>query len=66
MSLSVDVIEDAELPADPPSERRIDVTNLEATAVQTYVDECISTDAVSLEHRGHRTFLRIESGHSTA
>ncbi|TYL36043.1 hypothetical protein CV102_24660 [Natronococcus pandeyae] len=41
--------------------RRIDVTDLHADGISEFVDANVDTDAVSLEHRGARTYLVLES-----
>lgn len=40
--------------------RRIDVSDLDAIGVDTFVRERVGTDRVSLEHRGSRTYLLVE------
>ncbi|WP_408957782.1 hypothetical protein [Natrinema sp. 74] len=39
---------------------RIDVTDLSATDIEAFVRTNVETDAVSLEHRGGRTYLLLE------
>ncbi|MBZ6493965.1 hypothetical protein [Natrinema longum] len=39
--------------------RRIDVTDLDAAGLDEFVRTNVETDAVSLEHRGGRTYLLI-------
>ncbi|MFC7213229.1 hypothetical protein ACFQMM_07860 [Saliphagus sp. GCM10025308] len=39
--------------------RRIDVTDLDAAGVEEFVRTSVDTDAVSLEHRGARTYLVV-------
>ncbi|WP_306052819.1 hypothetical protein [Natronococcus wangiae] len=41
--------------------RRIDVTDLHADGISEFVDANVDTDDVSLEHRGARTYLVLES-----
>lgn len=55
--------DDPDAPANPtrPTTRRIDVTHLDAQGVQEYVRENVATDRVSLEHRGERTYLLVET-----
>ncbi len=56
-------IDRSEQPACEPrvtSTRRIDVTDLDAKGVEEFVRHSIDTDAVSLEHRGSRTYLLID------
>ncbi|SFB87271.1 hypothetical protein SAMN05444422_102501 [Halobiforma haloterrestris] len=43
-----------------PDRRRIDVTDLRADGIEEFVAESVDTDRVSLEHRGHRTYLVLE------
>ena len=60
MSLIVEAIEDdrTEVGMDISSQRpRIDVTEMNASEVQRYVESNVATDSVSFEHRGARTFL---------
>lgn len=45
----------------PSSIRRIDVTGMEAAAVSEYVESNVDTDRVSLEHRGARTYIVLDS-----
>ncbi|MFB1066168.1 hypothetical protein [Natrinema sp. H-ect4] len=40
--------------------QRIDVTDLHAAGIDEYVRTNVETDDVSLEHRGSRTYLRLE------
>lgn len=40
--------------------RRIDITDLHAAGIDEYVRTNVETDDVSLEHRGSRTYLRLE------
>lgn len=40
--------------------RRIDVTDLHAAGIDDFVRSNVETDAVSLEHRGARTYLLLE------
>lgn len=40
--------------------RRIDVTELDVSSLETFVEENIGTHLVSLEHRGGRTYLVLE------
>ncbi|WP_254524622.1 hypothetical protein [Natrinema caseinilyticum] len=40
--------------------RRIDVTDLHAAGIDDFVRSNVETDAVSLEHRGGRTYLLLE------
>jgi hypothetical protein len=40
--------------------RRIDVTDLHAAGVEEFVRTNVETDAVSLEHRGGRTYLLLK------
>ncbi|MDF9744202.1 hypothetical protein [Natrinema salsiterrestre] len=40
--------------------RRIDVSDVHTTEIREYVRSNLETDAVSLEHRGGRTYLLIE------
>jgi len=40
--------------------QRIDVTDLHAAGIDEYVRSNVETDDVSLEHRGSRTYLRLE------
>ena len=40
--------------------RRIDVSELDAAGVETFVEENVGTHLVSLEHRGGRTYLLLE------
>ncbi|MFC3957919.1 hypothetical protein [Halovivax cerinus] len=40
--------------------RRIDVTELDVTSLETFVEENVGTHLVSLEHRGGRTYLVLE------
>ncbi|WP_049921485.1 hypothetical protein [Halopiger djelfimassiliensis] len=40
--------------------RRIDVTDLHAAGIESFVRTNVDTDAVSLEHRGARTYLVLE------
>lgn len=48
--------------ADPTGRqrRRIDVTDLRAAGLEEFVRTNVDTDAVSLEHRGGRTYLLLE------
>ncbi|WP_254765086.1 hypothetical protein [Natrinema marinum] len=39
---------------------RIDVTDLHAAGIEEFVRSNVETDAVSLEHRGGRTYLLLE------
>ena len=60
MSLIVEAIEDdrTEVGMQAASRRpRIDVTEMNATEVQRYVESNVGTDCVSFEHRGARTYL---------
>lgn len=41
--------------------QRIDVTDLRADGISEFVDANVDTDSVSLEHRGARTYLVLES-----
>lgn len=43
-----------------PDRRRIDVTDLHADGIEAFVESNVDTDAVSLEHRGGRTYLVLE------
>ncbi|ELY52243.1 hypothetical protein [Natronolimnohabitans innermongolicus] len=43
-----------------PDRRRIDVTDLHADGIESFVDSNVDTDRVSLEHRGGRTYLVLE------
>ncbi|MFC4439031.1 MULTISPECIES: hypothetical protein [Natrialbaceae] len=69
MTLIVDRMEDrserdelAETRSTVEAERqRIDVTDLHADGISEFVDANVDTDAVSLEHRGARTFLVLEN-----
>ncbi|WP_265108411.1 hypothetical protein [Halosolutus halophilus] len=45
---------------DPDRRRRIDVTDLHAAGIESFVRSNVETDRVSLEHRGERTYLVIE------
>ncbi|MGQ3410752.1 hypothetical protein ACT4ML_00615 [Natrinema sp. LN54] len=40
--------------------RRIDVSDLHAAGIDEFVRSNVDTDAVSLEHRGGRTYLLLE------
>lgn len=40
--------------------QRIDITDLHAAGIDEYVRANVETDDVSLEHRGSRTYLRLE------
>lgn len=40
--------------------RRIDVTELDVSSLETFVEENVGTHLVSLEHRGGRTYLVLE------
>ncbi|WP_222918113.1 hypothetical protein [Natrinema sp. SYSU A 869] len=40
--------------------QRIDVTDLHVAGIGEYVRSNVETDAVSLEHRGGRTYLLLE------
>ncbi|WP_226480032.1 hypothetical protein [Natrinema amylolyticum] len=40
--------------------RRIDVSDLHAAGIGEFVRSNVETDAVSLEHRGGRTYLLLE------
>ncbi|AFZ73365.1 hypothetical protein [Natronobacterium gregoryi] len=68
MELIVDAEEDdtaAELSTDcdgfeSAGRRRIDVTELRADCIEEFVAASNSTERVSLEHRGTRTFLVLE------
>ncbi|ELZ08671.1 hypothetical protein C479_12638 [Halovivax asiaticus JCM 14624] len=40
--------------------RRVDVTELDVTSLETFVEENVGTHLVSLEHRGGRTYLVLE------
>ncbi|GAB3022561.1 hypothetical protein [Natronobiforma cellulositropha] len=40
--------------------RRIDVTDVHAAGVAAYARECVGSTAVSLEHRGARTYLVVD------
>lgn len=40
--------------------RRIDVTDIHAAGIEEFVRTNVETDAVSLEHRGGRTYLLLE------
>ncbi|SEP61484.1 hypothetical protein [Natrinema salaciae] len=40
--------------------RRIDVTDVHTAGIDEYVRANVDTDAVSLEHRGGRTYLLLE------
>ncbi|WP_247729152.1 hypothetical protein [Halovivax limisalsi] len=40
--------------------RRVDVTDLSADALETFLDENVGTHLVSLERRGGRTYLVLE------
>lgn len=51
---------DADPVREPTERRRIDVTDLHAAGIEEYVQSNVETDAVSLEHRGARTFLVLE------
>lgn len=48
--------------ADPAGRqrRRIDVTDRRAAGLEEFVRTNVDTDAVSLEHRGGRTYLLLE------
>ncbi|PCR90990.1 hypothetical protein [Natrinema ejinorense] len=55
---------DARPSVEPPTtahgqRRRIDVTDLDAAGLDEFVRTNVETDAVSLEHRGGRTYLLI-------
>ncbi|QLG48434.1 hypothetical protein [Natrinema halophilum] len=41
-------------------QRRIDVTDVHAAGIDEFVRSNVETDAVSLEHRGGRTYLLLE------
>jgi len=41
----------------PP--RRIDVSDLDARTVQEFVRSSVTTEAVSFEHRGSKTYLVV-------
>lgn len=43
-----------------PVRRRIDVTDLHAAGIEEFIDSNVDAKAVSLEHRGARTFLVLE------
>ncbi|SEW11820.1 hypothetical protein [Natrinema salifodinae] len=45
---------------DRPGQQRIDVTDLHAAGIEEFVRTTVGTDAVSLEHRGARTYLLLE------
>ncbi|MFC4543172.1 hypothetical protein ACFO5R_14675 [Halosolutus amylolyticus] len=45
---------------EPDRRRRIDVTDLHAAGIDSFVRSNVETDRVSLEHRGARTYLVIE------
>lgn len=48
------------IPSDDERRRRIDVTDLHAAGVESFVRSNVETDRVSLEHRGSRTYLVVE------
>ena len=56
---STDHVEPATL-EEKPNRRRIDVTDLHADGLEAFVESNVDTDAVSLEHRGGRTYLVLE------
>lgn len=43
-----------------PERRRIDVTDLRAAGIESFVESNVDTEFVSLEHRGGRTYLVLE------
>lgn len=45
---------------DEEGRERIDVTDLHAAGIESFVRSNVDTDAVSLEHRGGRTYLLLE------
>ncbi len=44
----------------PEGRERIDVTDVHAAGLEEFVQSNVETDAVSLEHRGGRTYLLLE------
>ena len=59
MSTNIDHVDDGPTLGATLPGRRIDVTEMAATSVQEYVEDCVATEDVSLEHRGARTFLVV-------
>ncbi|MFP8952139.1 hypothetical protein ACLI4Z_04065 [Natrialbaceae archaeon A-arb3/5] len=47
-------------PAAEPHRERIDVTDLPAAGIESFVQSSVDTDYVSLEHRGAQTYLVLE------